>query len=57
MIKTTPATASLDLNEKAKTAENNASLKNALSKKMMDAILKQLEADTKVKIYSNMMQE
>ena len=57
MIKTTPGLVTPDINEKAKTAENNAGLKNALSKKMMEAILKQLEADTKVKIYSNMLQE
>jgi hypothetical protein len=57
MIKTTPATTAADLNDKAKVATDNAGLKNALSRKMMDSILKKLEEDTKVKIYSNMIQE
>lgn len=57
MIKTTPGTVAPDLNEQAKVAEADAGLKNALSKKMMDSILKKLEEDTKVKINSNMIQE
>ncbi|MDD4973897.1 MAG: SurA N-terminal domain-containing protein [Bacteriovorax sp.] len=57
MIKTTPATAAADLNEKSKVATDNAGLKNALSRKMMESILKKLEEETKVKIYSNMLQE
>jgi peptidyl-prolyl cis-trans isomerase D len=57
MIKTSPAAGATDLNEKTKVAADNTSLKNALSKKMMDSILKKLEEQTKVKIYSNMLQE
>jgi peptidyl-prolyl cis-trans isomerase D len=36
---------------------DTAGLKNALSRKMMDSILKKLEEDTRVKINSNMIQE
>lgn len=58
MIKTTPAPAAAsDLNEQAKVAQDNAGLKNALSRKMMEQLLKKLEEDTKVKIYSNMIGE
>jgi peptidyl-prolyl cis-trans isomerase D len=57
MIKTTPGAVAKDLNEQAKVAQDNAGLKNALSRKMMEQILKKLEEDTKVKIYSNMLQE
>jgi len=58
MIKTSPATAGkADLNEQAKVAQDNAGLKNALSRKMMEQILKKLEEDTKIKIYSNMIGE
>ncbi len=53
----TSANASADLNEQAKIATDNAGLKNALSRKMMESILKKLEEDTKIKIYSNMLQE
>jgi len=56
MIKTTPGAVVTDLNEQAKVAQDNAGLKNALSRKMMDSILKKLEEDTKVKINSNMIQ-
>ncbi|MDO9180765.1 MAG: SurA N-terminal domain-containing protein [Bacteriovorax sp.] len=56
MIKTSPAVASTP-NDQAKVATDTAGLKNALSRKMMDSILKKLEEDTKVKIYSNMLQE
>ena len=57
MIKTTAGAVMTDLNEQAKVASDNASLKNALSRKMMESILKRLEEDTKVKIYSNMFQD
>ena len=57
LIKATPATSEVDAKEQAKVTADNAGLKNALSKKMMDTILKKLEEDTKVKIYSNMIQE
>jgi peptidyl-prolyl cis-trans isomerase D len=56
MIKTTPGAVVADLNAEAKIAQDNSSLKNALSKKMMDSILKKLEDDTKVKVNSNMIQ-
>lgn len=52
-----PAAQKADLNEQAKVAQDNAGLKNALSRKMMDHILKKLEEDTKIKIYSNMIGE
>ena len=38
-------------------SNDSTSLKNALSRKMMDSILKKLEEDTRVKINSNMIQE
>ena len=57
MIKTTPGAVAPDANEQAKVASDNAGLKNALSRKMMEQVLKKLEEDTKVKIYSNMIQE
>lgn len=54
MVRTTPQT------EKEKTvvtAENaDANLKNALARKMMDNILKDMEANTKVKLNRNMLQ-
>lgn len=56
MIKTTPGPVVADLNDQAKIASDNAGLKNALSRKMMDSILKKLEEDTKVKINSEMIQ-
>ena len=57
MIKTSPGAVAKDLNEQAKVASDNAGLKNALSRKMMEQVLKKLEEETKVKIYSNMIQE
>ncbi len=60
MVKTTPFTAPPVAKIDDKKVEPNkevAGLKNALSRKMMEAILKNLEADTKVKIYSSAMQE
>ena len=57
LIKATSATTEVDAKEQAKVTADNAGLKNALSKKMMDTILKKLEEGTKVKIYSNMIQE
>ncbi len=57
MIKTTPGAVTKDAGEQAKVATDNAGLKNALSRKMMESILKKLEEDTKVKIYSSMLQE
>lgn len=56
MIKTTPGAVATDLNEQAKVAQDNAGLKNALSRKLMDSILKKLEEDTKIKINSDMIQ-
>lgn len=43
--------------DKTKVASDTSSLKNALSRKMFDSILKKLEEDTKVKIYSNAFAE
>ena len=57
MIKTNPGAVASDATAQAKVASDNAGLKNALSKKMMDQVLKKLEEDTKVKIYSNNIQE
>jgi peptidyl-prolyl cis-trans isomerase D len=54
MIRTFPAPA-VAATEKTD-AEEATSLKNALSKKMMDNILKQLEADSKIKINSDAIQ-
>ena len=56
MIKTIPGVTTPDLNDQTKIAQDNSSLKNALSKKMLDSVLKRLEEDTKVKINSNMIQ-
>lgn len=57
MLKTTQAPAeSTDLNAQAKTATEDSNLKNVLAKKLMDSILKELEATAKVKINSNMVQ-
>ena len=55
MIRTTPGAVVADLNEQAKIASDEASLKNALAKKMMDNILKKLEANTKVKINESVL--
>jgi hypothetical protein len=61
MIKTTPfaATAVATAPDNKKKDANNdiAGLKNALSRKMMDAILKKMEEETKVKIFSSAMQQ
>jgi peptidyl-prolyl cis-trans isomerase D len=57
MMKTTQAGIATDSKEKSKAASDDAGLKNALSRKMMDTILKKLEEQTKVKIFSNMIQE
>jgi hypothetical protein len=59
MVKTTPFVApkvatAVPATEKDKEVNG---LKNALSRKMMEAILKKMEAETKVKIYSSAMQE
>jgi hypothetical protein len=60
MVKTTPfiapkvAAAAVPATEKDKEVNG---LKNALSRKMMEAILKKMEGETKVKIYSSAMQE
>lgn len=56
MVKTSPGASIPDLNEKAKADADNSSLKNVLAKKMMDGIMKQLEADNKVKINNNLIQ-
>lgn len=57
VIKTTPYVAKInDLEEKAKLARDEAGLKNALARKMIENILKQLELNTKVKINKNAIQ-
>lgn len=60
MIKTSPFVASAatvaDKDNKKEEKDVNG-LKNALSRKMMEAILKKMEEETKVKIYSSAMQE
>ena len=56
MIRTTPGVVVTDLNEQAKVASDNLSLKNALAKKMMDDVIKKLEANTKVKINNSVLQ-
>ena len=56
MIRTTPGAVVADLNEQAKVASDEASLKNALAKKMMDNIIKKLEESTKVKINNTALQ-
>lgn len=53
MIKTYPKTASAVVLDPAKNAENNASLKNVLNRKMMEGLLKNLEKDTRIKLFSN----
>lgn len=57
MIKTTPTVLNTQNTDVPKALADNAGLKNALSRKMMEQILKKLEEDTKVKIYSNLLQE
>lgn len=57
MVKTYPkkeGTAALDAQ---KVAQDNASLKNALNRKMLDGVLKKLEKDTNVKIFNNFAQD
>ena len=57
MIKTYPkAAATAPAANAAKVAEETASLKNVLSRKMMEGLIKKLEKDTKVKVFSNMVQ-
>ena len=56
MVRSTAAAKATDLNAQAKTASDEAGLKNALARKMMDNILKELEANTKVKINHNVLQ-
>jgi peptidyl-prolyl cis-trans isomerase D len=53
MIRTTPGAVVADLNAAAKSATDTASLQNALAKKMMDNVLKELEANTRIKINHN----
>ncbi len=65
LLKTSPFTATAAAPKTASPAaladqekdKEVAGLKNALSRKMLDAILKKMEEDTKVKIYSSAMQE
>jgi hypothetical protein len=57
MIKTTPFVAPATAAAPTEASKDTAGLKNALSRKMMDAILKKMEEETKVKIYSSAMQE
>jgi hypothetical protein len=58
MIRTTPLAidAKTDLNAQAQALSDETSLKNVLAKKLMDSILKELEANAKVKINNNMLQ-
>lgn len=57
MIRTTPAAATTTAeDDKTKADADTSGLKNALAKKMLDNMLKQLEADTKVKINHNALQ-
>lgn len=56
MIRTLPGAVIADTGAEAKAASDDASLKNALAKKMMDSILKELEANTKIKINHNVIQ-
>ena len=60
MIRTTPpaavAEAKTDLNTQAQALGDETGLKNVLAKKLMDSILKELEANAKVKINNNMLQ-
>lgn len=54
MIKTYPKTAPAIVADPAKNAENNASLKNVLNRKMMEGLLKNLEKETRIKLFSNL---
>lgn len=56
MIRTTPGVVVADMAAEAKAASDQTSLQNALSKKMMDEILKDLESNTRVKINTNAIQ-
>jgi peptidyl-prolyl cis-trans isomerase D len=56
MIRTTPGAVATDVAAEEKAKTDNASLKNALAKKMMDSILKDLEANARVKINKNVIQ-
>lgn len=56
MIRTTPGVVAADAAAEEKAKTDNTSLKNALSKKMMDSILKDLEANARVKINKNVLQ-
>ena len=53
MIRTTPGAVVADAAADQKANADQASLKNALAKKMMDNILKDLEANAKIKINEN----
>lgn len=53
MIRTTPGAVVADVNAAAKNASETASLQSTLAKKMMDNVLKELEANTRVKINEN----
>ncbi len=53
MVRTTPGAAVADLNSAEKAATDNAALQSTLAKKMMDNFLKELEANTRVKINHN----
>lgn len=53
MIRTTPGAVVADASNAAKVASDNAGLQSTLAKKMMDNVLKELEANTRVKINQN----
>ena len=50
MIRTTPSNA---VNAEVKTTSDTTNLQSTLAKKMMDNILKELEANTKVRVNQN----
>lgn len=56
MVRTSPAAKVSDINTEAKAASDEAGLKNALARKMMDNIMKEMEANTKVKINHSVLQ-
>ncbi|MBY0416099.1 MAG: SurA N-terminal domain-containing protein [Bdellovibrionales bacterium] len=55
MLRTTPGAVVADANVETKAQADQTSLKNALARKMMDSILKEMEANTRVKINHNML--
>lgn len=56
MVRTTPGAVAATAAAEAQSASNDAGLRNALARKMMDSIMKDLEANTRVKINTNVLQ-